>query len=214
MDLRHQNERHESQERLIPPPTSTHLPSTSSSGLPLSLPTTTSVQLLLSAAESSQSPDEDYASKSGGRRSRRRRSQASGEGRRQKSVGFNIDGNIYHYCDYNKKGLLLDVLNLQGEGGLGREFKLMIPFMYCSGKGITIKESYVHFNYRHHQQQKYSNKSKTKSSSSGNTREKEDSGRQETNPSDNFLVRVVILLSLFCYLFLKKHVSNTPLISW
>lgn len=202
MDLRHQNKRHESQERLIPPPTLTRLPSTSSLDVPLSLPATTSVQLLLSAAESSQSPEEDYASQSGGRRSRR--SQTSREGRREKSVGFNIDGNIYHYCDYNKKGLLLDVLNDQGEGGLGREFKLMIPFMYCSGKGITIKESCVHFNYRQHQQQKYSNKSKTKSSSSEDTQEKEDSGRHETNPSDNFLVRETFYFDCFVVFFLRN----------
>lgn len=52
-----------------------------------------------------------------------------------------IDGNIYHYCDYNKKGALVQAYERSGERGLKVEFKLMIPFMYCSGKGVTLKES-------------------------------------------------------------------------
>ena len=51
-----------------------------------------------------------------------------------------IDGNIYHYCDYNKKGALVQAYERSGERGLRVEFKLMIPFMYCSGKGVTLKE--------------------------------------------------------------------------
>ena len=51
-----------------------------------------------------------------------------------------IDGNLYHYCDYNKRGALVEAYERSGERGLKVEFKLMIPFMYCSGKGVTLKE--------------------------------------------------------------------------
>jgi len=187
------HERQESQERLIPPPP------TSSTILPpcLSLPATASVRLLTGDGQGS----------------------SQGHPFCRKSVGFNIDGNIYHYCDYNsKKGLLLDLLDRQGEKGLAREFKLMIPFMYCSGKGITIKEATVDFNQTIVQPKQYSKgkKKKSSSSTSGNGLFSQDSGRQKTipvgddTPSDNFLVRQThILLFRTFYSFIPFDLRPT-----
>ena len=53
-----------------------------------------------------------------------------------------FDGNLYSLCNYDGKGLLVDIVN--GDGGeksLGRELKLLVPFMYCNGKGVAIKET-------------------------------------------------------------------------
>jgi hypothetical protein len=178
MNRRHQ-ERQESQERLIPPPLTSRSSLSSSSHVPvyLTLPATTSVKLLSEAEKPShQRLLSSFESQDSG-------SRVNG-GRKQRSVGFSIDGNIYHYCDYSKKGFLLDVFQKHGEKGLNREFKLMIPFMYCSGKGLTIKESCVDFNYS----QQLSKDHKKKKSSSGYA-DNEDDRKQKEPFVDNFLVR-------------------------
>lgn len=58
---------------------------------------------------------------------------------------FVIDGQVYRYCNYDTKGFLLDVYRKSGREGLQRELKLMKPFLYCSGRGITVKDSIVQF---------------------------------------------------------------------
>ena len=56
-----------------------------------------------------------------------------------------FDGNLYSLCNYDGKGLLVDIINSSGGHGgeklLARELKLLVPFMYCNGKGVAIKET-------------------------------------------------------------------------
>ena len=184
MNRRHQ-ERQESQERLIPP----FAPTLTTSQVPfhLTLPATTSVKLL-SAAESSQNLLNDDGQTTTGSRP---------------SVGFNIDVNIYHYCDYNKKGLLLDLLDKHGDKGLAREFKLMTPFMYCSGKGLTIKESCVDFSCSQREQSKDFKKRKSPTTEylASDKQEKEDQ-------TDNFLVRKLLFDISFFLQFSSLNVRD------
>lgn len=48
--------------------------------------------------------------------------------------------NIYYFCDYNKKGYLIDTFN---QSRLQKKLHLLTPFMHCSGKGLWIKEAPV-----------------------------------------------------------------------
>lgn len=52
-----------------------------------------------------------------------------------------FDGNLYSLCDYDGKGLLVDIITTQSEKSLNRELKLLVPFLYCSGQGVAIKET-------------------------------------------------------------------------
>lgn len=56
-------------------------------------------------------------------------------------LAHKFDGNLYSLCDYDGKGLLVDILTTQNEKCLNRELKLLVPFMYCSGQGVAIKET-------------------------------------------------------------------------
>lgn len=56
---------------------------------------------------------------------------------------FNInvqEVNVYDYCNYEGKGLLVQALEAGGEKGLVREIRLMSSLMYSNGHGIRVKE--------------------------------------------------------------------------
>ena len=50
------------------------------------------------------------------------------------------DVNVYEYCDYEGRGLLLQVLQESGDKGLAREIRLLSSLMYSDGQGIRIRE--------------------------------------------------------------------------
>ncbi|KAI1301163.1 Transient receptor potential cation channel subfamily V member 5 [Halotydeus destructor] len=52
-----------------------------------------------------------------------------------------FDGNLYTLCNYDGTGLLVDILTNYGEKRLIREIKLLVPFMYCNGNGMSVKEA-------------------------------------------------------------------------
>lgn len=56
---------------------------------------------------------------------------------------YQMNGNVYDLADYSKKGLLIDAYHELGEKGVEREIKLLVPFMYCSGKGLTLKQGHL-----------------------------------------------------------------------
>lgn len=56
---------------------------------------------------------------------------------------FNInvqEVNVYDYCDYEGKGLLVQALQAGGEKRLVREIRLLSSLMYSNGHGIRLKE--------------------------------------------------------------------------
>lgn len=56
---------------------------------------------------------------------------------------YQMNGNVYDLADYSRKGLLIDAYHELGEKGVERELKLLIPFMYCSGRGLTLKQGHL-----------------------------------------------------------------------
>lgn len=56
---------------------------------------------------------------------------------------FSIDFrevDVYDYCDYDGKGLLVQALETHGQEGLDREIRLLSSLMYSNGQGIRLKE--------------------------------------------------------------------------
>lgn len=56
---------------------------------------------------------------------------------------YQMNGNVYDLADYTRKGLLIDTYHELGEKGVERELKLLVPFMYCSGRGLTLKQGHL-----------------------------------------------------------------------
>lgn len=59
---------------------------------------------------------------------------------------FSIDVrevNVYDYCNYEGKGLLVQALESGGEKGLNREIRLLSSLMYSNGHGIRLKEIFT-----------------------------------------------------------------------
>ena len=57
---------------------------------------------------------------------------------------FNIDVrevNVYDYCDYEGRGLLLQALQQTGDKGLEHEVSLLASLMYSDGEGMRLTTS-------------------------------------------------------------------------
>lgn len=80
---------------------------------------------------------------------------------------YQMNGNVYDLADYSRKGLLIDAYHELGEKGVERELKLLVPFMYCSGRGLTLKQGHL-FNISAINTSNVQNTTQRKSSSSAN----------------------------------------------
>lgn len=79
-----------------------------------------------------------------------------------------MNGNVYDLADYSRKGLLIDAYHELGEKGVERELKLLVPFMYCSGRGLTLKQGHL-FNLSAINTSNVPTQSKSSSSSSSSS---------------------------------------------